>query len=57
MLVCFLPGTSHDISIPKNTELVGFKGGMSGAVGSMGLGVRIVMFILSHTMYMLGPVS
>ena len=57
MLVCFLPETSHDFNIPKYTELVGFKGGMSGAVESMGLGVRLVMFILSHTMYMLGPVS
>ena len=57
MPVCFLPGTSHDFSIPKITELVGFKGGMSGAVGSMGLGVRLVMFILRGTMYMLGLVS
>ena len=57
VLVCFLPGTSHDFNIPKQTELVDFKGGMSGAVGSMGLGVRLVMFILSHITYMLGPVS
>ena len=57
VLVCFLPETSHDFNIPKYTELVGFKRGMSGAVESMGLGVRLVMFILSHTMYTLGPVS